>query len=67
MFIYIFECQNGGQVLKPFWLLMAGGIVITGAAATELFFLPDLGDAPFQKKTQDTNFIPLNSTDFKWN
>lgn len=46
---------------------MAGGIVITGAAATELFFLPDLGDAPFQKKTRDTDFITLNSTDFKWN
>lgn len=67
MFIYIFECQNAGEVLKPLWLLTAEGMVITGAAATELFFLPDFGDAPLQRKTEDMDFITLNSTDFKWN
>jgi len=41
MFIYIFKCQNAGEVLKPLRLLMAGGKAITGAATTELFFLPD--------------------------
>lgn len=49
-------------MVGDWWLL-----VITGPAATQLFFLPNLQEAPFQKKTEYTDLIALNSMDFKWN